>query len=223
MIEPEKHNPEIEERLARLEHTVETTTAGPAPAVQHPAWPLVLGLAALVLGYLGLGLPQHYYQPLFAGLFLLLAYHRGFIHFYPQPWRWALVVLNFLLLLMMFKLLLGGGLSYPFDWLKVPTLQSVPPADGSWTQKYLPNYQLVWEGVPGISDWYVNISKFQSMLLIATLIGALFRFQPFASLTALALLVISFPSYLVFNWDYVVLFLVIGGAAIYLQSGPQRS
>jgi hypothetical protein len=30
--------------------------------------------------------------------------------------------------------------------------------------------------------------------------------------------VISFPSYLAFNWDYVVLSLVIGGAAIYLQS-----
>jgi hypothetical protein len=209
----------LEARIAALETAPAVTTA---PAL-HPAWPLGLGLAALVLGYLGLGLPQHYYQPLFAGLFLLLAYHRGFFRLYPQPWRWPLVVLNFLLLLMVFKLLLGGGLSYPFEWLKVPTLQQLPPTDDSWAQKYIPRFQMVWEGVPGVSDWTINITRFQSMLLIATLIGALFRFQPFASLTALALLVISFPSYLAFNWDYVVLFLVIGGAAIYLQSTPQHS
>jgi hypothetical protein len=69
----------------------------------------------------------------------------------------------------------------------------------------------------------VNITKIQSMLLIATLIGALFRFQPFASFTALALLVVSFPSYLAFNWDFVVLFLVVGGPAVYLQSSPPQS
>lgn len=223
MIEDERLN-SLETRLAALEAAT-ARSAPPAstlPAL-HAGWPLGLGVIALALGYLGLGLPQHYYQPLFAALTLLLAYHRGFFHFHAQPWRWTLVILNFLMLTLMFKLLLGGGLSYPFDWLKVPTMQQLPPADDSWKQRYLPHYQLVWEGVPGISDWYVNITKYQSMLLIATLIGALFRFQPFASLTALALLVISFPSYLAFNWDYVVLFLVIGGSAIYLQSSPSRS
>ena len=210
-----------DERLATLEERVARLEAAPPPPPTlslHPAWALALGLFALILGYLGLGLPQHYYQPLFAALFLLLAYHRGLFRLYTGMWRWPLIVLNFALLMLVFKLLLGGGLSYPFDWLKVPSMQQIPPLDDSWTQKYLPHYQMVWEGVPGISDWYVNISKFQSMLLIATLIGALFRFQPFASLTALALLIISFPGYLAFNWDFVLLFLVIGGAAIYLQS-----
>lgn len=213
----------LETRIAALEAaSVRFTPAAPAVPALHAGWPLGLGVVALALGYFGLGLPQHYYQPLFAALTLLLAYHREFFRLYAQPWRWPLVALNFLLLTLMFKLLLGGGLSYPFDWLKVPTMQALPPLDDSWTQKYLPHYQLMWEGVPGVSDWYVNVTKFQSMLLIATLIGALFRFQPFASLTALALLVISFPSYLAFNWDYVVLFLVIGGSAIYLQSSPRR-
>jgi len=211
---------QLETRIAALEARLGSPAAGQPPRL-HPAWPLGLGLIALALGYLGLGLPQHYYQPLFAVLTLLLAYHRGFLKLLPQPWRWPLVALNFLLLVLMFKLLLGGGLSYPFEWLKVPTMQQLPPADDSWTQKYIPHYQMVWEGVPGISDWYVNITKFQSMLLIATLIGALFRFQPFASLTALGLLVISFPSYLAFDWDFVVLFLVMGGAGIYLQSVPR--
>jgi hypothetical protein len=214
MIQSDERLATLEERVARLE-----AAPPPPPTLSlHPAWALALGLIALVLGYLGLGLPQHYYQPLFAALFLLLAYHRGLFRLYTGTWRWPMIVLNFVLLMLVFKLLLGGGLSYPFDWLKVPSMQQIPALDDSWTQKYLPHYQMVWEGVPGISDWYVNISKFQSMLLIATLVGALFRFQPFASLTALALLIISFPSYLAFNWDYVLLFLVIGGAAIYLQS-----
>ena len=211
----------LETRIARLEGRLDTADLH-TPRRFHPGWPLGLGVLALGLGYPGLGLPQHFYQPLFASLFLLLAYHRGFLRFYQQPWRWPLVALNFLLLMLLFKLLLGGGLSYPFEWLKVPTRQQLPPTDDSWTQKLLPHYQLVWEGVPGVSDWYVNITKFQSMLLIATLVGALFRFQPFASLTALALLVISFPSYMAFNWDYVVLFLVIGGTALYLQSAARQ-
>ena len=210
----------LETRIAQLESRLAIADRS-VPSQFHPGWPLGLGMLALGLGYLALGLPQHYYQPLFAGLFLLLAYHRGLFRLHAQPWRWPLVAPNFLILMLVFKLLLGGGLSYPFEWLKVPTLQQLPPADDSWTQKLLPHYQLVWEGVPGVSDWYVNITKFQSILLIATLIGALFRFQPFASLTALALLVISFPSYLAFNWDYVVLFLVIGGTALYLQSAAR--
>lgn len=225
MNEPDERLARMEERLARLELAQAARTAELPPAAGpalHPAWALALGLGALALGYLGLGLPQHYYQPLFAVLFLLLAYHRGFFRFYPNPWRWPMVLLNLALLLLLFKLLIGGGLSYPFDWLKVPTLQSIPPIDDSWTQRYLPRYEMAWQGIPGISDWYVNVTKIQTMLLIATLIGALFQFQPFASLTALALLLISFPSYLAFNWDYVVLFLVLGGTAIYLQSA-QRS
>ncbi len=222
MSESDERLAMLEARIARLETAPIPAAAGAAVLSLHPAWPLGLGLVALALGYLGLGLPQHYYQPLFAALFLLLAYHRGFFQLYANPWRWPLIGLNFLLLMLVFKLLLGGGLSYPFDWLKVPTMQQLPPADDSWTQKYIPHYQLVWSGVPGISDWYVNITKIQSMLLIATLIGALFRFQPFASLTALALLIISFPSYLAFNWDFVVLFLVVGGTALYLQSATRR-
>jgi len=42
------------------------------------------------------------------------------------------------------------------------------------------------------------------------------------ALTALALLVISFPSYLAFNWDFVLLFLVLGGLVIYLQAAIRQ-
>ena len=57
-----------------------------------------------------------------------------------------------------------------------------------------------------------------SSVLIATLAGALFRFQSFASITALALLIISIPVYLSFTWDWVVLFLISGSVSLYLQS-----
>jgi hypothetical protein len=210
---------ELQDRVRRHE---QGHPAAGTHGIHHPAWSLAPGLGALALGYLGLGLPQHYYQPLFALLFLLLAYHRRFFRLYDGGWRWPMVALNFLLLLLLFKLLLGGGLSYPFDWLKVPTMQALPPADDSWTQKVLPRYQLVWEGIPGVSDWYINVTRIQTMLLIATLIGTLFRFQPFSSLTALALLLVSVPSYLAFDWDFVVLFLVFGGTAIYLQSDARK-
>jgi hypothetical protein len=36
------------------------------------------------------------------------------------------------------------------------------------------------------------------------------------------LLVVSFPSYLSFNWDFVILFLVLGGTAIYLQANIRQ-
>lgn len=218
---PLTDNAPLEKRVARLEQRLGPSSARDHSASRftpHPAWALGLASIALTCGYLGLGLPQHYYQPLFAGLFLLLAYHRGALHVYANPWRWPMILLNALLLLLVFKLLLGGGLSYPFEWLKVPTMQQVPPLDDTWSQKYLPHFQMVWQNVPGVSDWYVNITKIQSMLLVATLFGALFRFQPFSSLTALALLVVSAPSYLSFEWDWVLLFLVVGGAALYLQS-----
>jgi hypothetical protein len=55
-------------------------------------------------------------------------------------------------------------------------------------------------------------------LLIATLAGALFRFQGFTSITALALLIVSIPVYLTFTWDWVVLFLICGTVSLYLQS-----
>lgn len=222
MNESEQRLAKLEARLARLE-TWLAPALPPEPVLSlHPAWAFGIGVIALALGYLGVGLPQHYYQPLFAVLFLVLAYHRGVFRVYSQPWRWPLIILNLLIFLLLFKLMIGGGLKYPFDWLKVPTLQQVPPTGDSWTQKYFPNYEIVWEAVSGVSDWFINFTKIQSILLFATLIGALFRFQPFASLTALALLLVSFPSYLSFNWDFVLLFLVLGGAALYLQSVPTR-
>ena len=219
-----EHLQKLERRLARLESLVVGASQPPVsrePSYDlHPGVPLGLGVVVLGCGYLGLGLPQHYYQPLFAGLVLALAYHRRVWILAAGHWRWPLVAVNFLTLVLFFKLLIGGGTRYPLDWLRVPTLQKAPPSEGSpWYDQLFPAFDLQWEGIPAITDISVDITLIQSMLLLATLAGALFRFQPFASLTAVVLLLVSVPTLLNFNWDWVVLFLVFGGIALYLQSG----
>ncbi len=219
-----EHLRKLERRVARLEHRFLSTSQTPAPAqppfALHPGVPLGLGVIVLACGYLGLGLPQHYYQPLFAALVLALAYHRRLWILAAGHWRWPLVAVNFLTLVLFFKLLIGGGTRYPLDWLRVPALRKVPPSDGSpWYDQVFPRFDLQWEGIPAITDMSVDITLIQTMLVIATLAGALFRFQPFASLTAVLLLLVSLPTFLSFNWDWVVLFLVFGGIALYLQTG----
>ncbi len=185
----------------------------------HPGWSVATGLAALICGYLGLGLPQHYYQPLFALLVLLLAWRHEVILFPQNHWRWPLMIIYFCLLCLLFKLLIGGGASTPLAWLKVPVLEVVPPAeDASWYQKVVPNVDIKLQGVPYVSDWRIDITKIQTLLLVATMIGALTRFQPFASLTAIALLFVSFPTLVRFNWDWVLMFLILGSASFYLRS-----
>ncbi len=211
----------VEQRILRLEERLDQLESGEAgqPSMLHPAWPFLLGIIALGFGYLGLGLPQHYYQPLFALLLVVLLYHRRFIVRPKGGWHWPQVLLNFLLIALLFKLLIGGGVAHPFEWLKMPVISRIPPPEGgSWFGKMVPDYTIQWQGIPRVSEWAVDVTKIQTLLLIATLAGTLFRFQPFTSLTALALLLISIPTYLNFNWDWVILFLILGSISIYIQS-----
>ena len=211
----------VEQRILRLEERfdrMESGAGGPLPMV-HPAWPFLLGLLALGFGYLGLGLPQHYYQLLFALLLVVLLYHRQFLVRPKGGWHWPQVLLNFLLIALLFKLLIGGGIASPFEWLKMPVISRMPPPEGgSWYGKMVPDYTIQWQGIPRFSEWALDVTKIQTLLLIATLAGTLFRFQPLTSLTALALLLISIPTYLNFNWDWVILFLILGSVSVYIQS-----
>lgn len=209
----------LEERINRME----TKPVSTMPSL-HPGWPFLLTVVSIVLGYRALGYPQHYYQVLFSGLLLLLLYHRGFLRMTHGRWRWPQVALNFLLLCLFFKFLIGGGIGHPFDWLKLPVLtKAPPPSDPSWYSLFAPNYTVQWQGIPKISEWSIDITKIQTVLLLATFAGALFRFEPFTSITALALLIISLPIYLQFNWDWVVLFLILGSVSLYLQSRASAS
>jgi hypothetical protein len=215
----------LEARITRLEKRLAALSRQQrrqpmvAHAVYHPVVALVLGIAVLGLGYLGLGLPQHYYQPLFAGLVLAVGYHRNVWSLPADYWRWPQVFVNFLMLCLFFKLLIGGGTRYPLGWLKVPVIKKLPPGEGTpWYDQVIPRFDLDWQGVPTVTDLSLDITMIQTILLIATLAGALFRFQPFASLTAVILLLVSIPTFIGFNWEWVVLFLVLGGISLYLQS-----
>jgi hypothetical protein len=209
----------LEERLDRLEGV-----RGKAGTVPHPAWPLVLGSSALAFGYLGMGLPRHPYQYLFAGFLVLLAYHRGFLRLPKVPWQWPQIAVNFLSLAQFFMIVLGGGVRLPFAWMRSPgVVKTSAPEESSWYRAVIPDYLIQWNTIPGVSDWSIDITKVQAFLLIATLAGALFRFQGFTSITALALLIVSIPVYLAFTWDWVVLFLVCGSVSLYLQSSERSA
>lgn len=215
----------LEARISRLEAQLAWVTGvvRPPPHTRtqpyHPAVPLALGAAVLALGYLGLGLPQHYYQPLFAGLVLALAYHRGFWVLPPGRWRWPQVSLNFLILTLFFKLLIGGGTRYPLDWLRVPAINKISSDPQiPWYNQLIPDFDIAWESIPALTDISFDVTMVQTFLLLATLAGAVFRFQPFASLTAVVLLLVSIPTFIGFNWEWVVPFLVLGGTSLYLQT-----
>lgn len=193
------------------------------PAREFPlifqGWSALLAGFTLVFGYLGLGLPQHYYQPLFSVLTLAILYRHRKLLPGTGIWKYILVAANFLMLCLLYKLLIGGGISHPFDWLKVPDLVSgTPPADAPWHQKILPSITLEMKPVPVISQWSVDITRIQTLFLLATLAGAVFRFQPFASFAAMGLLLVSIPTFYAFDWDWVILFLVCCSVAFYLQS-----
>lgn len=218
---------DLEKRIVRLEEQIGTHGRG-APALPsiHPVWPLLFGLAAVALGYLGVGFPQHYYQVLFSLLLLLLLYHRGFLLYARRGWKWPQLIVNFLVLCLLFKLLIGGGVSHPFDWLKLPALTKAPPSgEQSWYSAVVPDYTVQWQAIPKLAEWSIDVTKIQTLLLLAIFAGALFRFEPFTSITALVLLVISVPTYLRFDWDLTVPFIIIGSVSLYLQArayGPRR-
>jgi len=203
----------LEDRLDRLEGRARSL-----PGV-HAAWPLVLGCAGVVLGFLGMGPPKHPYQYLFAGLLLILVYHRRFLLPAAGRWRWPLAVVNAANLVLFFMAVLGGGVRHPLLWLKTPGMvKQAQPDGGTWYQHVLPDYDVQWQMVPGVTDWSIDLTKVQVFLLLMTLAGVLFRFQGFASIMALALFIASIPVYLSFAWDWVVLYLICAGVSLYLQT-----
>ncbi len=172
---------------------------------------------ALVISYLAFGLPNHPYQPGIAIAILLVAYHRRWLKRPADALGYVLAALNAGILSLLGKLIIGGGVRMPFAWLKLPGLQGGSPG---WIA--LP--QLVWQPIP-LSDWPVDLTRIQSFLFVVTAAAAWVRFQPFASLTAFALLLASLPAYVDFRWDWVLPAMGSAFAAFYVQapaSAPNR-
>lgn len=211
----------LEKRLGRIEQRLDREEGARRPPQFHPAWPLALGLSAVTLGYFGVGLPSHYYQALFSAALLLFLYHRGRLSRMPGRWTWPLMLTNFLVVCLIFKLLIGGGICRPFDWIKAPAIAKVQPAEEqSWYSAFVPDYTVQWQAVPQLSEWSVDITKIQTFLLLAALAGSLFRFEPFTSIAAFVLLLLSLPGYLRYNWDLVIPFILLGSVSLYMQTGP---
>lgn len=208
---------QLEQRIALLEMQI---GAGPHPAMFScsPLWPTLLICMAIAFGVLGIGIPNHFYQPVFAVLVSALMYHRELISLYNSAWRWIMVALNLLVMTLFFRLIIGGGEARPLGWIKLPGLEKQPPKnDSSWLDKMAPDYDLVWRDA-ATADWSVNITQIQTILLLATLIGGLFRFQPFASIAAILLLLVSVPAFLIYDWNWVILFMITGSTGLYLQT-----
>lgn len=215
---------DLERRLNRLEQQFGRLQRGFLPVSVHPAWPLMLGIAGVVFGFLGVGSPGHYYHALFSVLLLLLLYHRQRLLIMPRNWKWPLVIVNFVLLCLLLQFLIGGGITYPFDWIKVPVIHDASSSqEKSWYSAFVPDFRVQWQAIPGLGEWEIDITKIQTFLLITVLAGALFRFEPFTSIAALTLLIISLPAYLRFNWDWIVPFLAAAGVCLYLQTDISRA
>lgn len=210
----------LEERLQRVEVAL---GQGPPPAeisAKQVLVALALALLTCALGFRGFGLPNHPYQVAAAALTVALAYHRGWLR-RPLGALFALMaLLNAAQLSFLMMLFIGGGRRYPFFWLKLPNLIQPDAAGRSWYD-VVPKWSMAWEPT-ALTLWDIDFTVMQTFLLIVTLVGALFRFQPFVSLTALALILVSLPSFLGFSWSWVFPAIACGAVSLYVQSTTAR-
>lgn len=171
----------------------------------------VLCAIAVATSYYGFGLPNHPYQIALGVLMMLLCYHRQWLPRPKRPLDFLLAALNVTVLSMQWKLFIGGGWRAPLDWMQYPSIQ------------WLPKFQMQWHDLPG-AGWQVDTTRVQCFLLIFTVLGAWLKFQPFASLTALALCLISIPAYVDLRWDWVFPAVVCAMVSFYVQANaPARS
>ena len=208
---------ELEERVLRLEGKLGWRERDFSLLPEMFPWALVLLCAAVFCGYFGLGVPNHAYQLALAVLFVALFYHRNWLARPTKAVHWLLAVLNTLVLSMLFKLLIGGGMRFPFSWLYYPSIQKgAAKGEEGWLPS-VPEFAVNWEPSP-IALWSIDLTIVQTFLLLITLIGALIDFQPFISFTAFLLVVVSIPALVSFDWPWVFPAIVAAVVGLYLQS-----
>lgn len=176
-----------------------------------------LALAALVLCYKGLQLPNHRYQIILGILTAALAYHRGWFLLPTKWYEWVLALVDAALLSLLFRLVIGTGTRLPLFWLQYPTIASDPANKSKW----IPSWNFSWQP-SSFAEWSVDFTVVQTFLLVVTLVGALFRFQPFVSITAVLLVLSSIPAMAEFDWNWVFPALLVSGLAFYVQLPSSR-
>jgi len=198
-------------RLGRLEAQADTSADE-----KNDSWleDLVeMGAALIALGccYQGIGLPNHYYQYLFAAITILCLYHRGTLPFPQKIQDWALLLVNICLTAMLYKLIIGGGEPRPLAWLSYPTIE------GGVT-----SFKISWAAAPG-SGWVLPLTSIQSFFLVISLFALMIDLSLLAGLTTFILTLLAIPSLFSFNWDWTLPGLVLGLFSLYLQTGSLRS
>ena len=217
---PQEHT--LEERVARLEgalgwgsRTYEYLDG------KRFILSVLFVLVGIGVGLGGLGQPNHIYQFVFATISVGVAYNRAWLLWPRQTYQWILAGLNCWLLAILYKLVIGSGTAQPLQWLRLPVLgndASTQAADksSSWAPK-IPSIDLRWEEI-GLTATEIDLTLMQTFLLLITIIGCAFEFQPFASLTALLLIVASLPAFLSFEWQWVFPTILMGALGLYLQA-----
>lgn len=206
----------MEERVARLEGKLGWRRRALVLSGRRIGGSYALLAFAVVFAYFGLGIPNHYYQLVLAALTVFIAYQREWFVPPKRGIEWGLVALNTLVLTLIFKLVIGSGKRFPLGWLYYPSLSSAGDKEGSWTN-VIPKFELSWQPSP-IAEWSIDLTIVQTFLLLITLIGATVEFQPFISLTAFLLILVSLPALVSFDWPWVFPTLIIAAAAFYVQS-----
>jgi carbon starvation protein CstA len=176
---------------------------------------LLLLVFAVFAAYLGVGLPNHPYQVGLAVIALGIAVERGWLPRPKKPVDFLTLGLNAFCLSMVSKIFIGGGVRIPFAWLKVPTLDA---SLGTW----IPKVGVNWTPMP-LSTWQIDLTQVQSYLVIVTALTAWLRFQPFASITLLLLILASLPSYVDFDWNWCLPAMAGACVSFYAQARAARS
>lgn len=227
MGEPASQSHPLEDRVRRLElllaptAVTASTPALPTRRLSGPTTLFAYALAAggLYLGFLGLGVPNHPYQVILAGLAIALGYHRRWLSLSEKPLGYALPLLNASLLAILLKICIGSGIQRPLAWFKYPSLSFVKPEG---MLNVIPEWRVTWESTP-LAGFQLDLTILQTFLLVVTLAGSLFRFQPFASLTAVLLILVSVPAFASFDWRWVFPALLSAVVLFYVQSASTPS
>lgn len=212
------HLEDFGRRLDALEKRI-----APSNTVLPPRSETLVSVACAVLAIYcaarSLGFPTELYQWSIGLALVGLAYHSGHWRLIARPENLILVPLNVVLIGMLTKLLIGAGLRHPFYWLRYPTIQLSGPAE-KW-YSIIPKTDLAWQSSE-LASWAVDLTVVQSFLAVICVFTALIRFQPFASLVALLLVLFSIPSLMEFNWPLVFPAMLLSGVAFYLQTPRRR-
>lgn len=208
----------LSHRLDALERRL-TTHRAPIPPRSESLIAVACAALAIYCALQGLGFPNLIYQWSIGLALVGLAYHSGHWRLTRRPENLLFIPLNVVLIAMLTKLLIGGGLRHPFYWLRYPTIQLAAPGE-KW-YSILPKTDLAWQSSE-LASWVVDLTVVQSFLAVICVFTALIRFQPFASLVALLLVLISIPSLMEFNWPLVFPALLLSGVAFYLQTARPR-